>query len=371
MLTDVLSNGGINVPHFEGPDAKELLSQLFAGSSVANPIDFLATGTAQQLATIIDYCETKFDAVDGMAVIFGTPGLNEVFDAYSVLDDKMKTAVKPIFPILPSILTAAREIDDFISKGRIFFRDEVVFGNALVKTCNTHRPFEENTDVQNIDHDRIRNVIDQANDGYISPAEIRELLDASGIRRAGEAVVSTPDQALTQAKLLGFPVVMKVIGPIHKSDVGGVVLNVKDEQTVAKEFNRMIRIKDTTSILIQPMLSGIELFVGAKYEPKFGHMILCGLGGIFIEVLKDVTAGLAPLNMEETLFMIRRLKGYKIIKGIRGQEGVKEEMFADVIIRLSAMLKEVPEIMELDFNPLLGKQDSVTVVDARIRLKKN
>jgi acetyltransferase len=133
----------------------------------------------------------------------------------------------------------------------------------------------------------------------------------------------------------------------------------------------MIKIKDTTAVLIQPMLSGIELFVGAKYEPKFGHMILCGLGGIFIEVLKDVASGLTPLGKEEALFMIRRLKSYKIIKGVRGQKGVNEERFAEVILRLSALLKSAPEIMELDFNPLLGKEDSVIVVDARIRIKKN
>jgi acetyltransferase len=371
MLTDALSNGGMNVPRIEGPAAKELLSQLFPGSSVANPIDFLATGTAQQLGTIIEYCETRFDEVDGMAVIFGTPGLNKVFDVYEVLDEKMKTAIKPIFPILPSILTAAPEIEDFISRGRIFFRDEVVFGNALARVYNTHRPFTEKSLVQEVDHNRIRNVINQAKDGYISPGEICELLDASGIRRAGEAVVETLEDAAKQAKLLGFPVVMKVVGPVHKSDVGGVVLNVKDEQTVAREFERMIRIWDTTAVLIQPLLSGTELFVGAKYEPKFGHMVLCGLGGIFIEVLKDVAAGLTPLGREEALFMIRNLKSYRIIKGIRGQKGVNEELFAEVILRLSALLKSAPEIMELDFNPLLGNEDSVTVVDARINLKKH
>ncbi len=371
MLTDTLSNGGMNVPHIESPAAKELLSQLNPGSSVANPIDILATGSAQQLAAVIDYCETRFDTIDGMAVIFGTPGLTRVFDVYSVLDEKMKTAVKPVFPVLPSVLTAAPEIEDFISRGRIFFRDEVVFGNALARVYNTHRPFEEKSSIQEVDHNRIRNVINRAENGYISPEEIRELLDASGIRRAGETVVNTPEDAVREAKMLGFPVVMKVVGPVHKSDVGGVVLNVKDEEAVAREFKRMIRIRDTTAILIQPMLSGIELFAGAKYEPKFGHMVLCGLGGIFIEVIKDVAAGLTPLDKEEALFMIRNLKGYKIIKGVRGQKGVNEQLFADVILRLSALLKSAPEIMELDFNPLLGKEDSVTVVDARINLKKN
>jgi len=371
MLTDALSNGGMNVPHIEGPDAEELLSQLFPGSSVGNPIDFLATGTAQQLDTIIDYCENQFKTIDGIAVIFGTPGLNKVFDVYSVLDDKMKKAAKPIFPILPSVLTAAPEIEDFISKGRIFFRDEVVFGNALSRVYYTHQPFEEKSHVQEVDHNRIRNIVNQAKDGYISPLEIQELLDASGIKRVGEAVATTADDAINQAKMLGFPVVMKVVGPVHKSDVGGVVLNVKDEIKVAQEFDRMMKIEDTNSILIQPMLSGIELVAGAKFEPKFGHLILCGLGGIFIEVLKDVAAGLIPLGKEEALFMIRNLKSYQIIKGVRGEKGVSEEQFAEVILKLSALLKSAPEIMELDFNPLLGNEDSVTVVDARIRVKKN
>jgi acetate---CoA ligase (ADP-forming) len=371
MLTDALSNGGMNVPRIEGPAAKELLSRLFPGSSVANPIDFLATGNAQQLGTIIDHCESRFDSIDGMAVIYGTPGLNKVFDVYSLLDEKMKTAIKPIFPILPSVLTAAPEIENFISSGRIFFRDEVVFGNALTRVYNTHRPFVEKSRIQEVDHNRIRNVINQAKNGYISPGEICELLDASGIRRAGEAVVDSIEDAVKEAEMLGLPVVMKVVGPVHKSDVDGVVLNVKDEKAVAREFERMIHIRDTTAILIQPMLSGTELFVGAKYEPKFGHMVLCGLGGIFIEVLKDVAAGLAPLGKDEALFMIRNLKGYKIIKGVRGKKGVNENLFAEVILRLSALLKSAPEIMELDFNPLLGNEDSVTVVDARITLKKN
>jgi acetyltransferase len=183
--------------------------------------------------------------------------------------------------------------------------------------------------------------------------------------------VATLEDAVKEAKMLGFPVVMKVVGPVHKSDIGGVALNVKDKQAVTREFERMIRIQDTTAILIQPMLSGIELFVGAKYEPKFGHMVLCGLGGIFIEVLKDIGAGLTPLGIEEALFMIRNLKSYQIIKGVRGQKGVNEDLFAEVILRLSSLLKSAPEIMELDFNPLLGKEDSVTVVDARINLKKN
>ena len=196
------------------------------------------------------------------------------------------------------------------------------------------------------------------------------MLDAAGISRAGEAVVTSASDAVSSATSLGLPVVMKVVGPVHKSDVGGVVLNVKDIATVEKEFERMIKIKDTTAILIQPMLSGTELFVGAKKEDKFGHMVLCGLGGIFIEVLKDVKAGLAPISEFDSLSMIKGLKSYGIIKGARGQEGVNEQMFAEIVSRVSVLVSVAPEIFEMDLNPLLGKKDKVVAVDARIRIEK-
>jgi len=370
MCTDALSNGGLDVPHIDSPASKELLTKLFPGSSVANPIDFLATGTAEQLGTIIDYVDQKFDDIDAMIVIFGTPGLFKLFDVYNVLDAKMKTALKPIFPVLPSTLTAGEEVNDFLSKDRINFPDEVVLAKALVKVFYTAKPFEEVPVLPQVDTVKIRSIIDGAADGYISPAEIQSLLDAAGIPRAGEAVVTDKETAKAEAQRLGFPVVMKVVGPVHKSDVGGVVLNVKNTETVEREFERMIQIKDTTAILIQPMLSGTELFVGANYEAKFGHMILFGLGGIFIEVIKDVSAGLSPIGKAEAMTMIKSLKSYKIIEGVRGQKGIDQNILADIIMRLSALLKAAPEIRELDLNPLLGNADKVVAVDARIRIEK-
>ena len=370
MLTDALSNGGLDVPHIEGQKAKELLQNLFPGSSVANPIDFLATGTAEQLGQIIDSCENDFSEIDAMIVIFGSPGLFDVYDVYNLLDQKMKTCKKPIFPVLPSIINAKKEIDDFLSKGRINFPDEGSLGNALSKIYYTSTPAPENIELPKIDKEKIRKIIDRAENGYLLPDGVQSLLDAAGIPRAGEAVVKSKEDALISAEKLGYPVVMKVVGPVHKSDVGGVVLNVKDANTVGNEFERMIKIKDTTAILIQPMLSGIELFAGAKKEEKFGHMVLCGLGGIFIEVLKDVNSGLAPLTKEESFKMIRSLKSYGIIKGARGQEGINEEIFADIVVRLSALVSVAPEIFEMDLNPLLGKKDKVVAVDARIRIEK-
>ncbi len=371
MLTDALSNGGLKVPHMAGPKADALLEKLHPGSSVGNPIDFLATGTAEQLGIIIDAVNNDFDHIDAMVVIFGTPGLFKIHDVYDVLDHKMKTSKKPIFPVLPSTLTAHEEVEAFLSKGRINFPDEVILGKALAKVYTNPLPSLSDRNEFKINTDQIRSIIDNASSGYISPAEIQGLLDAAGIARAKEAVVQTREEAMIAAQEIGYPLVMKVVGPVHKSDVGGVVLNISEDAGMLAEFERMIKIKDTTGILMQPMLSGTELFVGSKHEPNFGHMVLCGLGGIYIEILKDVKSGLVPITMDEAREMINALKGRKILDGIRGQEGINKEKFAEIIVRVSKLVSEAGVIAEMDLNPLLATKDKVIAVDARIRVEKS
>lgn len=372
MLTDALSKGGFEIPAIHGEAADELKAQLFPGSSVANPIDFLATGTALQLGTIIDFVETKFDFIDGMVVIFGTPGLSPIFDVYEVLSEKMKTCSKPVFPILPSVFTASEEIEAFTAKNHVFFPDEVVLGNALSKVYKvwSQIPAQPPKNQQELDLAYIRAIIDSNENGFLLPRAVRSLLDGAGIPRAKEETVYTREAAQEQANAIGYPVVLKVVGPVHKSDVGGVVLNIDSDKKLIREFDRMMKIQDTIGVLIQPMLSGTELFVGAKYEDKFGHMILCGLGGIFIEVLKDVQYALTPVSKNEAIEMIRGLKSYKIIQGVRGQKGIDENAFADIIVKLSALLQVAPEIKEIDLNPLLAKEKKIVAVDARIRIEK-
>jgi len=370
MLTDALEKGGLNIPKIENKKADKLLEKLFPGSSVTNPIDFLATGTAEQLSDIIDYCENKFDEIDAMVVIFGTPGLSRVFDAYDVIDEKMKTCQKPIFPVLPSLSEAKKEIEEFVKKKRVFFPEEVLLGNALSKVYYTPKPQNENIILPEINKKTIRHIIETSENGYLSPKKVQELLDAAGINRAKEFTAETLTDGLQKAKQVGFPLVMKVIGPVHKSDVGGVVLNVTSEKQFISEFNRMIKIKDTVGILMQPMLSGTELFAGAKYEDKFGHLVLAGMGGIFIEILKDVSTALSPVSKSDAEKMIKSLKSYKLIEGTRGQAGINQEKYIETIVRLSALLEAAPEIIETDLNPLLGTEKDVIAVDARIRIEK-
>jgi len=371
MLTDVLTNNGLQVPHIEGAKANELLGKLFAGSSVGNPIDFLATGTAEQLGTIIDYCENEFQNIDAMIVIFGSPGLFDNWEVYRVLNEKIKTCRKPIFPVLPSIINVKDEIQDFIfNKKNINFPEECVLGNALAKIMNTPKPQQIALPQPKIDVEKVRNIIEKAQNGYLKNEEIAALLSAAGIEQKAEKVVKNVDDALDFVQKIGFPVVMKVVGPLHKSDVGGVVLNVNDEETVRKELARLMKIPETYAVEIDKMLFGTELFAGVKREPLFGHQILFGLGGIFVEVMKDVQSTLAPAGKDEILDLIKHLRGYKIFQGVRGQNPVNEQLFAEIITRISALVQAAPEIAEMDLNPLIANSQGITAVDARIRIEK-
>ena len=379
MLTDALSKGGLNVPRIEGPAAEELKTKLFAGSSVANPIDFLATGTAEQLGTVIDYCENKFEHIDAIAVIYGTPGLTQLYEAYDVLDQKIRACKKPVFPILPSLHTAGPEVEEFLKKGHVNFSDEVTLATALSQVMSTPPPALPEVQLYGIDITKLHKIIyretnrlkfEGLESGYLAPDVVREILSCAGIPLVPELVSISKEELTAFAERVGYPVVAKVVGPVHKSDVGGVALNIRTPEHLALEYDRMMQIEGATGVMVQKMLKGTELFIGAKYEERFGHVVLCGLGGIFVEVLKDVSSGLAPLSYGEAYSMIHSLRGYKILKGTRGQKGINEQKFAEIIVRLSTLLRFATEIKEMDINPLLANENDIVAVDARIRIER-
>ena len=371
MLTDALSKGGLNVPKLEGPLADELKGKLFPGSAVSNPIDFLATGTPEQLGIVIDYCENKFEEIDAIAVIYGTPGLTQLYEAYDVLDQKIKECKKPIFPVLPSLHTAGPEVEAFLKRGHVNFSDEVTLATALSQIMRTPQPAPPEVQLYGIDIPRLNKIIfGLETNGYVQPQTVRDILECAEIPLVPELVSTSKEELMTFGNRVGYPVVAKVVGPIHKSDVGGVALNIRTPEHLALEFDRMMQIPDATGVMVQKMLKGTELFIGAKYEERFGHVVLCGLGGIFVEVLKDVSSGLAPLSYGEAFSMIHSLKGYKILKGTRGQKGINEQKYADIIVRLSTLLRFATEIKEIDLNPLLADENGVVAVDARILIEK-
>ncbi|MDA3881175.1 MAG: acetate--CoA ligase family protein [Prolixibacteraceae bacterium] len=370
MLTDALESGGLKIPRIsDSPKKQALKNALLSGSSVENPIDFLATGNAEHLEAVIDACENDFDEIDAMAVIYGSPGLFPVREVYNTLDKKMKTCTKPIYPILPSVVNVKDDVSYFISHGNVNFPDEVLLGKALTKVFNTPPPSGKPEFLNEVNVERVRELVSKAPVGFQSPEVVGQILDLAGIERAKERIVKTKDEAMKAASEIGFPMVMKVIGPLHKTDVDGVSLNIKSIETVEKEFSRLINIEETTAVLMAEMHAGTELFIGAKYEDNFGHVMLCGLGGIFVEVLGEVTSGLAPLSMREAVSMIKNLRARKILEGFRGTPAVDIDTFARQLVKLSGLLRFATEIKELDINPLLAKGNSIVAVDARIRIE--
>jgi len=283
----------------------------------------------------------------------------------------MQSSAKPIYPVLPSLITAGREVSDFIARGRINFPDEVVFASSLSRVMNMSTVSKSEAKDYSIDIQSIRTIIERSEDGYLQPGSVSALLDAAGIRRVEEKVVSSVDELKEVFEFFNGPLVLKVVGPVHKSDVGGVVLGVDSIDKALYEFDRLMKIDETVGVLVQTMASGTELFAGAKREDKFGHLLMAGLGGIFIEVLKDVNSALVPLSEDEATTMIKSLRGYKLLEGVRGMEGVNIDMFRETIMRLSGLLEAAPEIFEMDLNPLLGSAESVIAVDARIRVEKD
>jgi len=368
LCTDALQKNGMNVPKIQSEKAQELLSKLFYGSSVANPIDFLATGTAEQLGIILDYVDSYFENIDGSIVIFGTPGLFDVTDAYKILDKKIAECKKPIFPVLPSPVQAKKEIEFFISLGRTIFPDETNLANALAKVFHTPKPTEIHTiELTQKDIEFRNQIINQIKFGeFAQPEVIAQIFDYFGIPRLPEITGKSFSEIKERMNFI-YPVVIKVLGPVHKSDVGGVVLNIKTDEELESAFNKIISIPGATGALVQPMINGTELFVGAKKEDDFGHLIFFGLGGIFVEVLKDVANSLSPLTTEEAIRMIKSIKGYPIIQGVRGKKGIDQDKLVEILLKVSKMLAILPEITEMDINPLIANENGIYSIDSRIK----
>ncbi len=369
MLTDALTSNGLKVPLFDSTRTVELLKKLNPGSSVNNPIDFLATGTASQLGEIIDFCE-EYEKVDAMVVVFGSPGLFNVKDVYDLLDTKMNTCKKPIYPVLPSLINAEKEIKEFLAKRRVNFPDEVNLGKALAHVYASTKYRFEKTRLPEMDIVSIRSIINTMQTGYLDATTSKELLNAAGIELANQLVITELSQVQQIGDRLRFPVAMKVIGPIHKTEVNGVQLNLINTAQTANAFNELMAIPDATGVLVQEMIKGEELYCGAVRQGDFGHVVLCGLGGVFLELLNDTASALAPMSYGEVKSMVEILKGYPLIKGYRQKKGLNEEKFIDIIMRVGALVHIAPEISELDLNPIKADEKSMIVVDARIAIDK-
>ena len=213
----------------------------------------------------------------------------------------------------------------------------------------------------------------------LTEVESKQILKEAGINSTGIRLAQTRDEAISLSKEIGFPVVLKIVSPdvLHKTDAGGVKLGLDDEEAVGKAFDDIISaIKKNEpnanihGVSVQNMARpGVEVIIGMSKDPQFGPVLMFGLGGILVEVLKDVSFRIVPLTKRDAREMIKEIKGYPILEGYRGQEPSNVAVLEDYLLKVSNFVDGRPEIKELDINPIFAYSDGAVAVDARVILE--
>ena len=201
--------------------------------------------------------------------------------------------------------------------------------------------------------------------------QTKKLLEKYKIPFCKTEIFNSQNKAVEYAKKIGFPIVLKVHGStiFHKSDIGGVKLGINNEQEFYKawqEIKENSELKKIEGILVQQMTKGSEIAVGMKRDQQFGPVVMFGLGGIFIEILKDVSFRMAPVNKSQALSMIEEIKGYRLLQGYRGKEGVNIGKLASLLVNISNLCIKEEKILSLDFNPIMASKKSIIVADFRL-----
>ncbi|OPY71934.1 MAG: succinyl-CoA synthetase subunit alpha [Syntrophorhabdus sp. PtaU1.Bin002] len=366
MLSDELERQGVEVPILKDGTQKKLGQILPPESSVTNPIDCLPTRTASQIKEILRIIEEEEkESIDIIAVMVGNPGMSENDELYGEISRAIDTSGIPVIPVLSSTTTCAGLIQNFTAQGKYYFQDEVPLGAAIGQIVHRPRLWEPSPMLLDYDRQAMEGVL-SGREGALEPATVKELLIKAGFSFPRQIEVSSEEGLLAACENIGYPLAMKVIGPLHKSDVGGVRVGISQEDGALSAWNDLLAIKGATGVLIQEMVTGIEVILGASRADDLGHLVMFGLGGIYTEVFKDVRFVLSPLAKEECFEMIRAIRGYPILEGVRGEKGVAVERIADYLERLGRLVTDFPAIKEIDINPLKGSGTDLFVVDARI-----
>ena len=386
MATDAICENGMEMAPITEETKAKLRSFLPAAASVKNPIDMIASAPiehyTQTLETVI--ADENVDMI--MVIYLPFLGLKDIDVAKALMEIKAKNPQKPIIGVFMTksdFFTSISEMD--VNMPFFMYAEEAAEGFLRLDQQRKwiERP-EGKIPTYNVDYQRAKEIIAQSvNEGrdQLTTRESIDVLEAYGIRVCKSGFATTEDEAVAIANSIDYPVVMKMTSKTtsHKTDVGGVRVNIQSEAQLRAEYQDLIAklterglIDGLEGVIIQEMVKGNrEMVCGIATDPQYGPMMMFGLGGVFIEVMKDVTFRIAPLTDIDAKEMIKSVKAYKLLEGARGTKPAQMEQIEETLLRLSQLVNDFKFIDELDINPLLisEKTGEGIAVDGRIKVR--
>ncbi|RLB99836.1 MAG: CoA-binding protein [Deltaproteobacteria bacterium] len=378
IATDVFGDKGLEIPSLSDRGIETLKEKVFPEAAVGNPTDLLATGLAEHYRTAMDVMMDE-ETIDSVFINFVTPFFVDTDAIAREIAEVSKQKRKPIVCNLMTDPQQWTETVRILKEGGVpcfGFPGEAARSLAALVRYNDirSRDIGEVTIYDDVDKARAEAILEKARGREIlSATEVYEILAAYKITVADWRMADNAQEAEKAAVEIGFPVVVKADAEsiVHKSDMGGVAVNLADGDAVrsaAEEMEKRLNADDLKFFIQKYMPGGKEVIIGAKAEEGLGHLIMFGLGGIYVEVLKDVVFNLTPVTKYEAEEMLSSIKAAPLLKGVRGEKGVYEAGLVETLQRLSQLVTDLPAIQEMDLNPVIAYEDNVFVVDARIAI---
>ena len=383
IATDVLVSCGLDVPKLSEKSIERLKESQFPEAALENPIDVVATAGGPQFRGALDVLLHE-EGVDSIFINFVTAPFTDTHEVARQIVEVSRLGKKPIVCNFMTDLSQERYqiTRDILKKGGVPFyanpSDAAKAMGALTRYGRLkQRDIGKPQTFANVDAAKARAIVEearQAGRSVLSATDVYTIFEAYGIPVAGWGITVNAAEAVAAADRIGYPVVVKVDCEAidHKSDMGGVAVNLKDAASVkatVEDMQRRLGHFGTLKFFVQKFLpGGRELIIGATAERGLGHLVMFGLGGIYVEVLKDVSFKIAPVTQVEAEEMLSSLRTAALLNGVRGEKGINREAVMNIIQRASQLLGDLPMIQEMDMNPLMAFADGAFAVDGRIRI---
>ena len=383
IAADAIERSALKMAEFSKDTIEILRHSLPPMANVYNPIDVLGDAKSDRYRLVIENV-IKDPNVDAILAILTPQAMTEIektaeaiCEIASYADKTIATSFMGGKRIKSALkIMCQRKVPNYPFPERAISAIEAMYQYTLWQSKPA--PETKNFIVRNERVHAIFTQMKQEEAAYLSEEDAKQVISTYGFTIPKSIIATSETDAVMAAEEMGYPVVMKISSPdiLHKSDIGGVIVGVKNEQEVRGCFSdimqkarRHMPEADLKGIMVQQMITGgRELVLGVSHEPQFGHLIMFGLGGIYVEALKDVTFRIAPVGINEAREMIQEIRSFPLLKGVRGEKSVDIDAIVENILRLSQLVKDFPEIIEMDINPLVvfPKGGGAIAIDARI-----